>query len=125
MNTPPAVSSGSAWTPSLRVSLSHFTRPQTPRAAPIRQDGSPDATPHLQGTADNRRGCFPASGNALTPRERDALVLLAGGDADVAAALGMRESTVTAHVSRILTALNVTNRVQAALRAQNAGLTGT
>lgn len=37
----------------------------------------------------------------------------------------MRESTVTAHVSRILTALNVTNLVQAALWAHDAGLTDT
>ena len=64
----------------------------------------------------------------LTARERDVLTLLAQGDtnADIATTLGMRESTVKAHVSRILTALNVTNRVQAALLARDAGLdTGT
>ncbi|OEU91797.1 LuxR family transcriptional regulator [Streptomyces abyssalis] len=61
----------------------------------------------------------------LTPREREVLTLLARGDtnADVAAGLGMRESTVKAHVSRILTALEVANRVQAALLARDAGLT--
>ncbi|MFD3777948.1 response regulator [Streptomyces sp. NPDC058612] len=61
----------------------------------------------------------------LTPREKDVLALLAGGDtnADIARTLGMRESTVKTHVSRILTALNVTNRVQAALLARDAGLT--
>ncbi|GGY55263.1 response regulator [Streptomyces omiyaensis] len=61
----------------------------------------------------------------LTPRERDVLTLLAQGDtnADIAARLHMRESTVKAHVSRILTALDVTNRVQAALLARDAGLT--
>ncbi|GAA2598580.1 MULTISPECIES: response regulator transcription factor [Streptomyces] len=61
----------------------------------------------------------------LTPRERDVLALLAEGEtnADIAARLGMRESTVKAHVSRILTALEVTNRVQAALLARDAGLT--
>ncbi|MFG3042540.1 response regulator [Streptomyces sp. NPDC048330] len=60
----------------------------------------------------------------LTPRERDVLALLARGDtnADIAASLGMRESTVKAHVSRILTALDVTNRVQAAILARDAGL---
>ncbi|MGW0932780.1 response regulator [Streptomyces sp. NPDC002644] len=60
----------------------------------------------------------------LTPREQDVLALLARGDtnADIATALGMRESTVKAHVSRILTALDVTNRVQAALLARDAGL---
>jgi DNA-binding NarL/FixJ family response regulator len=60
----------------------------------------------------------------LTPREHDVLVLLALGDtnADIAARLSMRESTVKAHVSRILAALEVTNRVQAALLARDAGL---
>ncbi|MGW4378956.1 response regulator [Kitasatospora sp. NPDC004531] len=60
----------------------------------------------------------------LTPREREVLALLAEGraNADIAACLAMRESTVKAHVSRILTALAVTNRVQAALLARDAGL---
>ncbi|MER8001374.1 response regulator transcription factor [Streptomyces sp. NPDC095613] len=59
----------------------------------------------------------------LTPRERDVLSLLARGDtnAEIATRLAMRESTVKAHVSRILTALDVTNRVQAALLARDAG----
>ncbi|MGW2262209.1 response regulator [Streptomyces sp. NPDC001780] len=59
----------------------------------------------------------------LTPRERDVLSLLSRGDtnAEIAARLAMRESTVKAHVSRILTALDVTNRVQAALLARDAG----
>ncbi|MFD9909953.1 response regulator [Streptomyces sp. NPDC059063] len=62
----------------------------------------------------------------LTPREREVLALLAEGDtnAGVAERLGMRESTVKAHVSRVLTVLQVSNRVQAALLARDAGLTG-
>ncbi|BCK73924.1 hypothetical protein Srufu_078770 [Streptomyces libani subsp. rufus] len=61
----------------------------------------------------------------LTPRETDVLGLLAGGasNAEIATGLGMRESTVKAHVSRILAALEVDNRVQAALCAKDAGLT--
>ncbi|MFF4696390.1 response regulator [Streptomyces chattanoogensis] len=61
----------------------------------------------------------------LTPRERDVLRLLSGGasNAEIATGLGMRESTVKAHVSRILAALEVDNRVQAALCAKDAGLT--
>ena len=60
----------------------------------------------------------------LTPREHQVLALLARGctNADIATDLGMRESTVKAHVSRILTALEVTNRLQAALLARDAGL---
>ncbi|MFC9680142.1 response regulator [Streptomyces sp. NPDC056948] len=66
-----------------------------------------------------------AAVDRLTPRERDVLALLAQGEtnADIAARLGMRESTVKAHVSRILTTLEVANRVQAALLARDAGLT--
>ncbi|GGT58637.1 hypothetical protein GCM10010207_67950 [Streptomyces atratus] len=61
----------------------------------------------------------------LTRRVRDALALLAQGDtnADIAARLAMRESSVKAHVSRILTTFDVNNRVQAALLARDAGLT--
>jgi DNA-binding NarL/FixJ family response regulator len=60
----------------------------------------------------------------LTPREREVLSLLADGatNADIAGSLRMRESTVKAHVSRILLALDVSNRVQAALLARDAGL---
>ncbi|WP_051828032.1 response regulator transcription factor [Streptomyces bicolor] len=62
----------------------------------------------------------------LTPREKDVLALLADGasNAEIATQLGMRESTVKAHVSRILAALEVGNRVQAALCARGAGIGG-
>ena len=43
-------------------------------------------------------------------------------DADIATHLAVRESTAKAHVSRILTALDVTDRVRAALLARGAGL---
>lgn len=60
----------------------------------------------------------------LTPRETEVLALLGAGasNAEIAARLGMRESTVKAHVSRILAALEVGNRVQAALCARDAGV---
>nr|WP_206322270.1 response regulator transcription factor [Streptomyces sp. HNM0575] len=78
------------------------------------------ATGPRAGAAQSRLG-------VLTPRERDVLALLAEGatNAHIAQALGMRESTVKAHVSRILTGLDVDNRVQAALLARDAGLTST
>ncbi|ADD43371.1 response regulator transcription factor [Stackebrandtia nassauensis] len=60
----------------------------------------------------------------LTPRETDVLRHLALGatNAEIAASLSMRESTVKAHVTRILATLDVTNRVQAALCARDAEL---
>ncbi|WP_030666573.1 response regulator transcription factor [Streptomyces rimosus] len=62
----------------------------------------------------------------LTPRETEVLALLADGasNAQIAGALAMRESTVKAHVSRILATLEVGNRVQAALCARDAGVVG-
>lgn len=57
----------------------------------------------------------------LTPRDRQVLDALADGltNADIGALLGLRESTVKAYVSRILTELSVTNRVQAAMVAHD------
>ncbi|WP_405166565.1 response regulator transcription factor [Nocardia sp. NBC_01499] len=74
-------------------------------------------------TAHRETATARAHIDRLTARERDVLRLLAEGatNADIADTLGMRESTVKAHVSRILTTLDVTNRVQAALLARDAG----
>jgi DNA-binding NarL/FixJ family response regulator len=43
-------------------------------------------------------------------------------NADIGRALFMSEATVKAHVSRVLTKLGLTNRVQAAILAHDAGL---
>ncbi|MEO3824640.1 response regulator transcription factor [Actinomadura sp. B10D3] len=60
----------------------------------------------------------------LTAREREVLVAVGRGlaNTDIAAALHMSEATVKTHVSRILTKLSLTNRVQAAILAHRAGL---
>ncbi|WP_433463240.1 response regulator [Spirillospora sp. CA-128828] len=60
----------------------------------------------------------------LTAKEREVLVAVGGGlsNTDIAAALHMSEATVKTHVSRILTKLSLTNRVQAAVLAHRAGL---
>ncbi|WP_181787105.1 response regulator [Streptomyces phytophilus] len=57
----------------------------------------------------------------LTPRERQVLSAVADGmtNAEIGALLRLRESTVKAHVSRILAELGVANRVQAALVARD------
>lgn len=61
---------------------------------------------------------------ALTPRERDVAIAIArgGSNADIAADLAMSITTVKAHMSHILTKLDLTNRTQVALLVHDAGL---
>ncbi|GLZ31288.1 DNA-binding response regulator [Lentzea sp. NBRC 105346] len=60
----------------------------------------------------------------LTEREVEVLTLLGQGmsNADVGQKLHMSEATVKTYVSRLLAKLGLTNRVQAALLARDAGL---
>ncbi|GAA3866844.1 response regulator transcription factor [Saccharothrix violaceirubra] len=62
----------------------------------------------------------------LTDREVEVLSLLGLGmsNADVGQRLHMSEATVKTYVSRLLAKLGLTNRVQAALLARDAGLAG-
>jgi DNA-binding NarL/FixJ family response regulator len=61
----------------------------------------------------------------LTPRERDVLACLGRGmsNLEIAAALGMAEATAKTHTSRILGKLHLRSRVQAAILAQELGVT--
>jgi len=60
----------------------------------------------------------------LSPRERDVFVEVARGrsNAEIGDVLFMSEATVKAHVSRLLVKLAVSNRVQLAILAHDAGL---
>jgi DNA-binding NarL/FixJ family response regulator len=60
----------------------------------------------------------------LSEREREVLVLLAGGRSNkaIAHALGIAEKTVKNHVTHILESLGLSDRTQAALWAQREGL---
>jgi len=59
-----------------------------------------------------------------TEKEREVVILVGGGlsNGEIARSLHMSEGTAKAHVSRILTKLDCTNRVQAAILAHDAGL---
>ncbi|MFK4071355.1 response regulator [Streptomyces sp. NPDC029674] len=77
-------------------------------------------------SADHRRRRSEARERleALTEKEREVLTALSGGlsNTDIAAALHMSEATAKTHISRILSKLSLTNRVQAAILAHHAGL---
>jgi DNA-binding NarL/FixJ family response regulator len=62
----------------------------------------------------------------LTEREEEILALIAGGhdNAEIATRLFLSLKTVQNHVSNIFRKLRVADRVQAALRAREAGLGG-
>jgi DNA-binding NarL/FixJ family response regulator len=62
--------------------------------------------------------------DTLTGREREVVVAVAQGlsNAEIGRRLFMSEATVKAHVSRVLSTLGLSNRVQAAILAHDAGL---
>jgi DNA-binding NarL/FixJ family response regulator len=64
--------------------------------------------------------------STMTPRERDVLALIGEGlsNADIGRRLYLSTATVKDHVSAVLAKLAVTNRVQAAVIARDAGIMG-
>lgn len=69
-------------------------------------------------------GQVATSGFHLTGREQQVLLLLADGCSNraIARQLALAEATVKAHVSRLMTKLNASSRLEAVIRASAAGL---
>ena len=74
------------------------------------------------GQASDRRRAAAQRLATLTEREREVAVAIGAGasNAEVASSLFMSEATVKAHVSRLFTKLDVTNRVQIAIVVHDA-----
>jgi DNA-binding NarL/FixJ family response regulator len=82
----------------------------------VRAEESPAADPRQAGARELL--------DRLTDREREVVVALGRGlsNAQISSELYMSVATVKAYVSRLLTKLNLDNRVQVALLAHDAGL---
>ncbi|GAB17822.1 putative two-component response regulator [Gordonia effusa NBRC 100432] len=78
----------------------------------------------IDGHGDDRSALAQGAVESLTTRERDVAVCLAKGasNAEIGAELYMSVATVKAHISRIFTKLDVSNRVQVAILMHDAGL---
>jgi DNA-binding NarL/FixJ family response regulator len=88
---------------------------------------SPGITRRLMDRAATQSGAHKEAQSTLdrlSPREYDVMLAVAQGkaNADIAAELFMSVATVKAHISHILTKLELGNRTQIALLAHDAGL---
>jgi DNA-binding NarL/FixJ family response regulator len=124
----------------LRAGASGFLLKHTPPTEILRaisrvSAGEPILSPtvtrqliaHISDTgADARRRHARTVLGQLSEREREVAVAVGRGrsNAEISSELFMSVATVKAHMSRILSKLNLNNRTQIALLAHDAGLTG-
>jgi DNA-binding NarL/FixJ family response regulator len=122
----------------LRAGASGFLLKDTPPAAivdAVRQvaDGLPTLSPsaartvisHVaQESGAERRAAALATLAELSDREREVAVQVGRGlsNAEIGAVLFLSEATVKAHVSRLLTKLDLNNRVQIAMLVHDGGM---
>jgi DNA-binding NarL/FixJ family response regulator len=120
----------------LRAGASGFLLKDTPPAQIVEAvrrvaAGDPMLSPRitrrlidLVATDDGSRDRARAALDALSAREREVVLAIARGksNAELAAELFLSVATVKAHVSHILTKLDLDNRTQIALLAHDAGL---
>jgi DNA-binding NarL/FixJ family response regulator len=81
---------------------------------------------HFAGDSETeRRRTAQARLESLTDREREVIVEIGRGktNSEIAGSLHMSEATVKSHVTHLFTKLALTNRVQVAILAHQAGLT--
>jgi DNA-binding NarL/FixJ family response regulator len=123
----------------LRAGASGFLLKHTPPAEILRAiarvaAGEPILSPtvtrrliaHLSDTGAARQQHATTALHQLSEREREVAIAVGRGksNAEIAGELFMSVATVKAHISRILTKLDLNNRTQVALLAHDAGLTG-
>ncbi|MCU1368562.1 MAG: two component transcriptional regulator, LuxR family [Ilumatobacteraceae bacterium] len=79
---------------------------------------------HFSDGTSGKQAAALARTQLLTEREAEVLIAVAQGlsNAEIGTTLFMSEATVKAHVSRLLTKLDLHNRVQVAILAHDAGL---
>jgi len=122
----------------LRAGASGFLLKDTPPAeivAAVRQvaDGVPSLSPSVARTVighvareggAERQAAARATLGALSDREREVAVQVGRGlsNAEIGTALFLSEATVKAHVSRLLTKLDLNNRVQIAMLVHDADM---
>jgi DNA-binding CsgD family transcriptional regulator len=98
--------------------------PREISAVPVREGGSVVGIFGIGAAARSATAGAIIPGHDLTDRQREVLVLLAGGlsTRDIAAELGISTTTARNHIANLMAALGVHTRLQAVIAASRAGL---